>query len=31
LISMFYARDLNLISLAAKPPASLGVDLKKQI
>ncbi|MCP4670547.1 MAG: iron ABC transporter permease [Desulfobacula sp.] len=29
LISMFYARDLNLISLGAKSAASLGVDLKK--
>jgi len=28
LISMFYARDLNLISLGAKSAASLGVDLK---
>jgi iron complex transport system permease protein len=28
-ISMFYARDLNLISLGAKPATSLGVDLKK--
>ncbi len=28
-ISMFYARDLNLISLGAKSAASLGVDLKK--
>ncbi len=28
-ISIFYARDLNLISLGAKSAASLGVDLKK--
>lgn len=31
LISMFYARDLNLISLGAKSASSLGVDLKKVI
>jgi len=30
-ISMFYARDLNLISLGAKSASSLGVDLKKVI
>ena len=29
LIAMFYARDLNLISLGAKSATSLGVDLKK--
>ena len=29
LISLFFARDLNLISLGAKSAASLGVDLKK--
>jgi len=29
IISMFYARDLNLISLGAKSAVSLGVDLKK--
>jgi len=29
LISIFYARDLNLISLGAKSASSLGVDLKK--
>ncbi|MCF6247176.1 MAG: iron ABC transporter permease [Desulfobacula sp.] len=29
IISMFYARDLNLISLGAKSATSLGVDLKK--
>ena len=28
-VSIFYARDLNLISLGAKSAASLGVDLKK--
>ena len=28
-ISMFFARDLNLISLGAKSASSLGVDLKK--
>ncbi len=28
-ISMFFARDLNLISLGAKSATSLGVDLKK--
>jgi len=28
-ISMVFARDLNLISLGAKPATSLGVDLKK--
>jgi len=28
-ISMFFARDLNLISLGAKPATSLGVDLRK--
>lgn len=29
LVSMFFARDLNLISLGPKSAASLGVDLKK--
>lgn len=28
-ISLFFSRDLNLISLGAKPANSLGVDLKK--
>ncbi len=28
-VAIFYARDLNLISLGAKSAASLGVDLKK--
>lgn len=28
-VSMFYARDLNLIALGSKPASSLGVDQKK--
>lgn len=31
IVSVFYARDLNLICLGGKPATSLGVDLKKTV